>query len=391
MLASVDMGYGHLRAAAALADHLGQRVIRVDEPPHAAPWEAREWRRTKAAYELLSRLSQTAVIGRPFRGFLHKLTSVDPVVPGRWPGSGVRRLDRLIERGFGKLMAAELDIARRALVTTFYAPALAADRHASVPVTCVVTDTVIHRIWAPLDPEHTRIRYLVPAPATRDRLLAFGVPDANIAVTGFPLPPSLDSRAAELLANRLARLKPDEPASPLLTLAIGGAGAQADRARRLVRSLKHDLLAGRWRLALVAGTRIRLGARFREMSLRELGDRAELVEIVAEPEFEAAYRRFNELLERTDVLWTKPSELVFYAALGLPLVLDDAVGDHENANAQWILQAGAGVRRPAFGRIATQLARWRHDGVLAECARNAFVGLPRGATKRIVNAVFNVS
>jgi hypothetical protein len=106
---------------------------------------------------------------------------------------------------------------------------------------------------------------------------------------------------------------------------------------------------------------------------------------------DAAYRRFNELLERTDVLWTKPSELVFYAALGLPLVLDDAVGDHENANARWILQAGAGVRRPAFGRIATQLARWHHDGVLAECARKAFAGLPRGATKRIVNDVFNMS
>mgnify|MGYP001817730893 CR=1 FL=1 len=77
MLASVDMGYGHLRAAAALGDHLGQQVVRVDEPPHAAPWEAREWRQTKATYELLSRLSQTPVVGGPFRGFLQRLTAVD--------------------------------------------------------------------------------------------------------------------------------------------------------------------------------------------------------------------------------------------------------------------------------------------------------------------------
>ena len=35
-----------------------------------------------------------------------------------------------------------------------------------MPVFCVVTDTDIHRVWAPLDGDRSRVRYLVPATVT---------------------------------------------------------------------------------------------------------------------------------------------------------------------------------------------------------------------------------
>ena len=44
------------------------------------------------------------------------------------------------------------------------------------------------------------------------------------------------------------------------------------------------------------------------------------VEVLQEPDFDSYYEAMNALLARTDVLWTKPSELTFYAALGLPIV-----------------------------------------------------------------------
>ena len=63
------------------------------------------------------------------------------------------------------------------------------------------------------------------------------------------------------------------------------------------------------------------------------------------PGFRAYYARFNALLARTDVLWTKPSELTFYAALGLPLVCGAPVGVHERHNRRWVREAGAGVKQ----------------------------------------------
>ena len=46
VVAAIDMGYGHLRPAAALADHLATEVVQMDAPPvgskrdraHARSW-----------------------------------------------------------------------------------------------------------------------------------------------------------------------------------------------------------------------------------------------------------------------------------------------------------------------------------------------------------------
>jgi hypothetical protein len=46
-------------------------------------------------------------------------------------------------------------------------------------------------------------------------------------------------------------------------------------------------------------------------------------------DFFTYYRQLNQLLADSDVLWTKPSELSFYAGLGVPLVLAKPVGAHE--------------------------------------------------------------
>jgi len=57
-IVAVEMGYGHLRPAHALADLLGGEVHKADEPPLAGPNEQRTWARTRFHYETLTRLSQ---------------------------------------------------------------------------------------------------------------------------------------------------------------------------------------------------------------------------------------------------------------------------------------------------------------------------------------------
>jgi hypothetical protein len=147
--------------------------------------------------------------------------------------------------------------------------------------------------------------------------------------------------------------------------------------------------AGRMRLALVAGTRPQVREVFEEAvhdsGLQEaLGDS---VEILFEPDVEQYVRSMNRLLARTDVLWTKPSELCFYAALGIPLICAAPVGMHERVNRRWVREQGAGFKQrdPRFaGDWITDLLE---DGSLASAAWSGFMRLPKFGLYRILRAM----
>src|SRR5262249_29951812 len=227
-----------------------------------------------------------------------------------------------------------------------------------------------NRIWAPGNAPRGVIHYCVPSDRTGRRLRAFGVPKERIHLTGFPLPTELlGGPGFELLrrdlAERIVRLDPKgafraeardalehflgplpdpaRPEAPLLVFAVGGAGAQDRLAREFLPALAPVLREGRLRLALVAGVRGDVAQRLR----RWCSDAGvlELAEILHEPSFPAYYRRFNDLLRRTDILWTKPSELTFYGALGIPLLFSRPMGAHERMNQRWARQRGCGLKQ----------------------------------------------
>ena len=43
--------------------------------------------------------------------------------------------------------------------------------------------------------------------------------------------------------------------------------------------------------------------------------------VLIAPDKPSYFNQFNRWLRDTDILWTKPSELVFYCALGIPILL----------------------------------------------------------------------
>ncbi len=418
VVAAIDMGYGHLRAALSLADALGVPMLRADRPPLAPPREERLWTRTREAYEAASRVSQLPLVGAPLRWFLDEVTSIPHLHPWRdlsAPTFGTRALDRLVERGIGAGLLEELVRASRPLLTTFYALAIAADR-AGLDVHCVVTDTDVNRVWAPRDAGRSRIRYLVPTVRAAKRLRQYGVPAERIAFTGFPLPDELVGGPGlavlqRNLAARLVRLDPhgtfrrehaeelahflgalpevEERRPPLLTFAVGGAGAQAGLARTFLPSMRREIEDGRLRVALVAGVKPAVKERFEEAISaagleRAVGTR---VELLLEEDIERYLRAMNALLARTDVLWTKPSEMTFYAALGLPLVCASPVGAHERLNRRWVRESGAGFKQ----RDARFAAEWLGDllgeGALAAAAWAGFTRLPKFGLYRILEAI----
>jgi hypothetical protein len=407
---AVDMGYGHQRAAYPFRDIAYEGIITANTGQMVDPAERKRWTTMQNIYEGLSRVNKIPVIGPWLWRAYDRLQSISPHYPFRdlsKPSFGSMRLDRLMSRGFGRSV---VEHTRRRedlpLLTTFFAVALAADLHGRKDVFCVVTDTDVNRIWGAKVPQKGRIHYLVPTPLARQRLLQYGVPEERIRFTGFPLPEENVATAAEDLRRRIhvldargafrhgygrmidAELGPAPAADsrPLsITFAVGGAGAQAELGRDILQGLSAALRDGRMRLNLVAGVRTEVEQYFRRV-IGELGLEAELgrsIHLLLAPTKDEYFAKFNQLLHETDVLWTKPSELCFYPALGIPLIMSAPLGAHEERNLATVLRLGAGQRQEDPRAAAEWLTDWTNSGLLALNAFQGYFHMPRMGTENI--------
>lgn len=411
LVVALNMGYGHLRPAHALARFMGTPLLEADSPDVAGPNEMRLWARSRRLYEATTRWSGIPFIGAPLRMLVERYTHIPHLHPYRDQSRktvAVRTLERLVKRGIGQRLVERSRETGRPILTTFFAPALAADASGLDRVYCVVTDSDINRAWAPPEPAKTRITYLVPSMRALRRLRAYGVPKERIQATGYPLPDELvggESLATlkRNLAGRLVRLdrkrsfresypdevrhflgdlpEAEEGVAPLVAFAVGGAGAQTEIAARFLPGLKAEIEQGRLRLALVAGIRVAVRDRFRELLAKHRLESS--VEILFEPDVLSYFQSFNALLARTDVLWTKPSEMTFFGALGLPLVLSRPVGVHEWYNRRWARETGAGLKQRDARYAAQWLREWMDDGILASAAWSGFTRLPKFGLYRI--------
>ncbi len=420
LVATVTMGYGHLRAAYPLAEALGTEVVPVDESPIADAGEVSLWAWVRRMHEALSKpVRLLGALDRPTRGLMDALTMIPPLHEPRdhrEPSWSVRLLDTMIRQGLGRGMVEHLQRVGGPLVTTFYAPAIIADKAGISDIHCVVTDADCNRVWAPLDAASSSINYLAPTRRVVRRLRSFGVPERNITLTGFPLPPSLtaatplDSPKARL-ARRVARLDPggtfrsllrgelammlpdvpeNEALGPIvLMFAVGGAGAQAEIAAEFLPSLGPRILEGKLCVQLVAGTRPDVRRSFLEM-VHKCGLSHSVgreVRIIYGENFEEYYSFLNRALLETDILWTKPSEMSFYPALGIPCIIAPPVGAHERYNRRWLREQGVGLKQRRPDLALGWIDEWLEDGTLAAAAWSGFTRLPKHGTAMIAQVV----
>jgi len=78
-------------------------------------------------------------------------------------------------------------------------------------------------------------------------------------------------------------------------------------------------------------------------------------------------------LRKTDILWTKPSELSFYSALGIPIIISPPIGSQEEFNMRWLLKSGFGIYQEKLNHVDQWLFDWLNNGYLAEMAMEAFI------------------
>ena len=403
---SADMGLGHQRAAHALAYLAEGEVLTAGSPEVTDEEEFRFWRTLRFSYEFVSRAKEVPLVGGALFSMLDSMLRIPPFYPLRdlsHPSLNNYLVDRLIRQGLGRSLLEIMRSKQLPMISTFYAPALAADGVHADHVYTVICDADLNRVWVASKSRESRIQYFAPCGRVMRRLRQYGVPDEKIFITGFPLPrenvggPGMTTLKSDML-KRLGRLDPHgrftsvfgstvrellggtpEPAGdqvrPTVTYAVGGAGAQTEIGLMLAHALKPAILDGHMRLVLLAGVNRFVERLFHEVVVHgglesALGDG---VQIVFEEDKPLYFDRFAAIMRETDILWTKPSELSFYSALGIPVIMSPPIGSQEAKNMRWLMDKGCALPQytPALAREwLTDMVR---DGVLAEKALNGFV------------------
>jgi len=405
------MGLGHVRAAFPLRHMAKGGVILYGSPAATPPAEYRIWRKIKRLYYVVSRAGNLPVIGKYILAPMLAMQKIEPYYPRTdlsKPNLGVFYLDYLIrKKRIGQALIHTIRQTRIPVIHTFYATAIALERLGLTdrPNYLLICDADMNRIWVSKHPRSSEIVYLAPCTQVKNRLLSYGVRPEKILITGFPLPKENIGEAASMhilkadLYGRLLRLDPtgkffsyhrksvqfwlNRRGAPAirdrafqLTFAVGGAGAQVEMVEILLKSLKGKIITGKIKIGLSAGIDLRVYKKIEHIinALRLSEFLGRSIEIVYHSDVREYMVAFNRMLRRTDVLWTKPSELSFFCALGIPILLAPAIGTHEALNRRWLHEIHAGIDPPgAVEYVHEWLFDLRRNGRLAEAAWDGFL------------------
>jgi hypothetical protein len=416
---TADMGYGHERASHALTDVAYGDPIVSNNYPGIPERDKKLWRATRLLYEAFSRFKSVPILGEIAWSLFDNMQEIEPFYPRRdlsKPSLQVLQQYYLIEKkGLGSDLISTLRKRRcLPLVCTFPLPAFAAD-YFDYPeeIYLVTTDADVNRAWVAKDPKRSRVKYFASNGRVVERLKLYGVPSDHIFLTGFPLSKDLiGGPSAETirkdLGERLCHLDPNgiflakyeetlrsaigagncrlAPTHPLtLTFSVGGAGAQRELGLQVAESLREKIRRGKIVLNLVAGTKKDVALYFKK-KLTEIGlgsDLGEGVRVQYYADRASYFRKFDQLLRHSDILWTKPSELSFYTGVGLPIIVAPPIGSQEVYNEHWLRTVGGGTPQGDPKYTNEWLFDWVESGGLARMAWNGFIEAPTHGAYRI--------
>ena len=408
---TVDMGYGHQRAAYPLKSIAYSGIINANTYKGIPKKDKETWQSQRSFYEAVSRFKRVPLVGDATFKIFDYFQSIPKFYPKRdlsRPSLQVWGADHMIMKGFGKHLIEKISKKKLPLITPFFITAMMAEIH-DFPgdIYCIICDADISRAWVPLHPKTSRIKYFAPNQRVVERLQEYGVTKNRIILTGFPLPeenlgyPTFKTLKDDF-KHRLLNLDPNHvhinkykhtllaaleiknfPAKsnhPLtLTFAVGGAGAQRELGADILENLAPSILNHKIKINLIAGVHKDVNTYFKKAVVKfklnkELGN---YVNILFEKTKADYFKKFNLLLRKTDILWTKPSELSFYTALGLPIVIAEPIGSQEHFNQQWLVYLGGGINQEKTKYTTEWIFDWIKSGRLAEAAAQGFLEAPK--------------
>lgn len=407
---SVNMGYGHQRTAEPLRDlALEGEIINANDYSGISKKEKALWEGTRSFYEFISRFKRIPLIGNLVFSIFDYFQKILVFYPKRdlsEPNFTLKNIYSSIKKGWGKDLILRLSSGQvekpLPLISTFFTSAFMAE-YFKYPgeIFCIVCDADIARTWAPLNPKESKIKYFAPTERVVERLKLYGVREENIFLTGYPLPLeniglenleilkedlkyrllNLDPRKKyfekykRVIEENLGEL-PEKSDHPLtIMFSVGGAGTQKEIAIKILKCLTWNVKQEGMKIILSAGVREKVKEYFvRNIKKLGLGDcLGKSIEIIFEKDIESYFQKFNFALRKSDVLWTKPSELSFYSALGIPLIISPAIGSQEEFNMRWLLKSGFGLLQENPNYTDQWLFDWLWQGYLSEAAMEGFI------------------
>lgn len=414
VIVTVDMGYGHQRASYPLKEMAYGKILSANNYAGIPPADRNIWKKSREFYEFISRFKNVPVVGEAAFNLYDKFQEIPQFYPRRDLSKSNFEIDKIYEyiekKNWGKHLIQKIakNNGGHPLITTFFVPAFMAEVF-DYPgeIFVVLCDADISRTWVPKNPAASRINFFAPCYRVVERLKLYGVRSERIFFTGFPLPlgnlgdEDLGVLKKDLM-SRLLNLDPNGkyidkyydsirmhlgdvyaeklPKHPLtITFAVGGAGAQREIGAVIAESLKKKIIQKEVKLNLIAGIHNDISVYFRR-ELRRIGLYEQLgkgVNIIFASNKEVYFKRFNDALHTTDVLWTKPSELSFYSALGLPIIMTSPIGSQEKFNRIWLKTVGGGITMEDPRYTHEWFFDWINSGWLAQAAMNGFLEAPK--------------
>ncbi len=343
---SVSAGAGHTRAAQALAEAARRRRGVVVEHADILQFTTPLYRRAYADgyLQMVHRVPE-------LWGYLYRTSD-----RGARPASAsafVRLFDRVEFASFRRFVRSfrpDMVLATHFLACQVFAPYRKRGRD-RFPLGLAVTDFDAHAFWV----QPTADRFFVATEEVAAVLAGRGIERHRIAVTGIPIAAPFGQRHDRADARRRLGLRSD---SPVVLILSGGAGvgAFADAVRTVLHCSPVQILA-------VAGRneklRRRLGAMRppRGSSLRTFGFVEDVASVMAAADLAVG---------KSGGLTT--SECL---AMGLPLVVFNPIPGQEERNADFLLEAGAGVKAIGTASLAYKVGELLGDRVRRERMRRA--------------------
>lgn len=230
------------------------------------------------------------------------------------------------------------------------------------PLYCVVTDYRAHHFWACEGVDG----YFVPTAATASQLVDAGIPRAQVHITGIPIHPEV----AKPVDHGALRAALGLPVAGRVVL-LNGSGIAITRVRAIAQQLLDREIAGT--LVVAAGRNRELISAFDDLqgtartAVRVLGPQPSL----------------DPLIATSDLVVGKAGGLTVSEVLarGVPLIIPTPVPGQEQANADHVVGAGAGLCRDSAAAVAKAVATLLADDnrrqAMAAAARS--IGRPNAA------------
>ena len=262
------------------------------------------------------------------------------------------------------------DFAPDHIICTHFLPAelLAHDikrGRAVPPVWVVVTDFDLHRLWV----QAGMRGYFAASDEIAFRMVARGIPKANIAVTGIPIMPVFAQSYDRATCAREIGIAPDKTTLLLMTGGAGIAGGESSIEKLLV--LPRD-----FQIVALAGRNEKLLASYRAVAKNSPGRLFPL--------------GFTTTIERVmacaDLAVTKPGGLTVSEclAVGLPMVLIAPIPGQEERNADYLMEHGVAVKAHDAVALEYKLGRLLAQPERLARMRENMRGLGHGEAARAV-------